>query len=327
MRQASRIVSVAMSALLSIWVGTTTRALMYFVPNKQEVTAVAWSPDGTHILSSGFDGTIRLWRADVCESGPFVYIDDPRIREGEDGYGPLLAGVMSVAWSPNGSRFAAGVRDRTVRFYGIDPDSPRGDIFDEIEVLSNEDMRGVRTVAYSQDGGMIASGEHDYAIRIWESKKHGSMVAEFKGHWDVVESVTSNSKGSTLFSGSRDGTVRVWDTSTKQQKQSLAAGGPVYSVALSPDNHLLAALAYPNDPNDFAISIWDTTTGEKVRSLGRKPSGTHLAFSPDGIHLASGGLESEVIRIWKIETGKSEHEVKIPDDRPVRGISYSPNGK
>ena len=200
---------------------------------------------------------------------------------------------MSVAWSPNGSRFAAGVRDRTVRLYGIDPDNPRGEVFDDIEVFSTEDMRGVRTVAYSQDGEMIASGGHDNSIRIWEAKKHGSMVAELKGHWDVVESLTFSSDGSTLFSGSRDGTVRSWDVRAKLQKQSFRVEGHIFSVALSPDNRLVAALAYPNDAKDFAISMWNTTTGESVRKFGYNTSGselTQLAFSPDGIHLASGGL-------------------------------------
>jgi WD40 repeat protein len=82
---------------------TSTTGQMYFSPNMQDVTSVAWSPGGDHILSTGLDGTIRLWKAETCESGPFIYIDDPRVPEGEDAFRSVRRGVMSVAWSPDGA--------------------------------------------------------------------------------------------------------------------------------------------------------------------------------------------------------------------------------
>jgi len=326
-----KVVVLAMMASLALGVGATARAVMYFSPDSQDVTAVAWSPDGRYILSSGFEGTIRLWRADACEAGPFLYIDDPRLRlrEVENGDGPRLAGVMSVAWSPDGRHFAAGLRDRTVRLFEIDPETQNSEVFHEIEVFSHENMGGLRSVAFSPDSSLVASAGHDYSIRIWEAKKHGSMVAELKGHEWMVESITFSSNGSTLLSGSYDGTVRVWDISTKQENQRFFARGQVTSVALSPDNRLAVSLAYPIHQNDFAISVWNTAAGEKVREFGFNTLGTlltQLAFSPDGIHLASGNLEPGIIRIWNVETGKSEHELSIPYG-VVRGISYSKNGR
>lgn len=324
-----KVLALTMMASVALGVGATARAVMYFSPDSQDVTAVAWSPDGTYILSSGFEGTIRLWQANTCNSGPFIYINDPRLREGDDGYGPLLAGVMSVAWSPNGSRFVAGLRDRTVRLFEINPKIPHGQMFDEIEVFSHEDMGGLRTVTFNPNSRLIAAAGHDRAIRIWEAKKRGSMTAELKGHEDRVESIAFSSDGSTLISGSYDGTVRLWDMNTNQERQRLVVGRIVTSVVFSSDNRLVAALVSPDDPKEFAIFIWNTTTGEMVRKFGTDMSRsqlTQLALSPDGIHLATGNLEDGIIRIWNIETGRPEQELTIPEGR-ARGLSFSPNGR
>lgn len=68
-----KVVALTMMASVSLRVETTASAVMYFNPDSEDVTAVAWSQDGTYILSSGFERTIRLWRADACEGGPFIY--------------------------------------------------------------------------------------------------------------------------------------------------------------------------------------------------------------------------------------------------------------
>ena len=44
MRGFLKVVALTMIASVALWIGTTARAVMYFSPDSQDVTAVAWSP-------------------------------------------------------------------------------------------------------------------------------------------------------------------------------------------------------------------------------------------------------------------------------------------
>ncbi|MXX57677.1 MAG: hypothetical protein F4Z37_01465, partial [Rhodothermaceae bacterium] len=73
---------------------TTGAETRLFVGHANEVTSVAYSPDGNHVASGSFDGTIRLWDiASGAEAGR-IEVD----------YGI----VSSVAYSPDGSHVASG---------------------------------------------------------------------------------------------------------------------------------------------------------------------------------------------------------------------------
>jgi WD40 repeat protein len=65
-----------------------------------EVLAVAWSPDGTRIVSGSYDGTVQIWNAD---GGNVVYT--------------LRNGGLFVAWSPDGSQIASGGKDGIVKIW------------------------------------------------------------------------------------------------------------------------------------------------------------------------------------------------------------------
>ncbi|WP_420888071.1 hypothetical protein [Candidatus Nitronereus thalassa] len=44
-----------------------SHAQLYFLPNDNDTTSVAFHPDGKYFLSAGgFDGTIRLWNKEEC---------------------------------------------------------------------------------------------------------------------------------------------------------------------------------------------------------------------------------------------------------------------
>ncbi|MGH3869317.1 MAG: WD40 repeat domain-containing protein, partial [Pseudonocardiaceae bacterium] len=67
------------------------------------VWAVAWSPDGTRLLTGGTDSTARIWDATTAQ--PLHQLT------GHTG------GVWAVAWSPDGTRLLTGGTDSTVRVW------------------------------------------------------------------------------------------------------------------------------------------------------------------------------------------------------------------
>ncbi|NEQ11998.1 MAG: hypothetical protein F6K37_40910, partial [Moorea sp. SIO4E2] len=71
--------------------------------------------------------------------------------------------------------------------------------------------------------------------------------------------------------------------------------GAIFSLAISPDNRILASGSH-----DGTIKLWDISTGTLVTTLnGHTGPITTLAFSPDNQTLASGSFD-RTIKIWKL---------------------------
>jgi WD40 repeat protein len=305
---------------VSIGEGQQASGQMVFLPDVQDVTSVAWSPDGNYILSSGFDGTIRLWKSDTCHSGPFIYIDDPRVPEGEDRFRSVRRGVMSVAWSPDGKRFVAGLRDRTVRLYQLEWN--HASLFQEVAIFTVEGQGGLRTVAYSADGRMVASAGHDGAVRLWEAENMGTMLQEFSGHDDVVEGVIFSPDARIVISAGHDRTIRKWDVTTGRLNSSFQAPGPVSALALSRDGQFVAGGITRSDGKHLAV-LWRVDDWQEVQIIEITGRANSMSFSPDGKRLAV-ALWGGGGGIWSVETGKASF--KLDQGIGIRGISYSPDG-
>jgi WD40 repeat protein/serine/threonine protein kinase len=306
--------------------------------------SVAFSPDGQLLVVAGgvADGSVRVYNA---ATGELVHTLEGHVDR-----------VISVAFSPRGTRLASTGEDETVKLWDVATGQEvltlRGHDEQVTRVLFSPDGHRLATVslegtlkvwdatpleadgprhsltltghtgivygvAFSPDGGRVASASRDQTVKVWDSAT-GREVLTFSGHSDKVLSVMFSPDGRRLASGGQDGFVRLWDAVTGKEVLRLAGFHLVRSLAFSPDGKRLATVgAYQ------LVQIWDTTTGQEVLSLrGHRDFVFDVAFSRDGKRLATASADMTA-KVWDAETG----EEIGPSLKGFTGVAFSPDGR
>ena len=254
-----------------------------------DVTAVAWSPDGSRIATSSSFDDLRVWDA----------VTGKELLSLERGH---LVG--SVSWSPDGSRIATGSDGVWV-----------WDAVTGKELLSLERGRGFGSVVWSPDGSRIAAGSFG-GVWVWDavtgeellSLKRGHGLK--RGHW--VDSVAWSPDGSRIATGP-DG-VWVWDAVTGKELLSLEHGSQVDSVVWSPDGRYILTKSWRSE-----IRIWDVTSGEQASFfITPLPEGERVVLSADQTKVigASAGAWRWLGRLAVLPDGKLER-IPVEIDGPL----------
>ena len=136
------------------------------------------------------------------------------------------AGVLCVAFTPDGQYAVTGSRDRTIRVW----DFRAGE---EVRKFEGHEL-GVWGIAITRDQRRLASCGPDKTIRLWDFDT-GKEVRTFRGHTNWVGRVLFSRDEMTLISSSShsdDPTTRLWDVSSGIEVHRVSHFGP---IALSPD--------------------------------------------------------------------------------------------
>ncbi|EMD36490.1 hypothetical protein CERSUDRAFT_156165 [Gelatoporia subvermispora B] len=245
------------------------------------VVSVAFSPDGTRVVSGSQDRTVRIWNA---QTGDLLM--DP--LEGHNHT------VTCVTFSPHGMHIVSGSHDATIRLWN----ARTGDLV--MNALKGH-SKGVLCVAFSPDGTQIVSGSDDCTLILWDARSGKPLVNAFEGHTGAVNSVMFSQDGKQVVSCSDDETIRLWNVKLgKEVMEPLSGHGDrVCSVAFSPNGTQIVS-----GSDDRTIRLWDARTGAPIIGplAGHNDSIFSVAFSLDGTQIVSGSAD-KTIQLWDVATG------------------------
>ena len=240
------------------------------------VWCIKFSPDGT-LVSSGEDGTIRVWNISTGECLHVIQAYSMR--------------CASVSFSPDGKILASGGVDGTIKIWDVKT-------WQCVNIL-NGHTKLLRAVAFSRSGLFIASGSDDHTIKLWNTKD-AECLYTFTEHTDAVLSVAFSPSGRLLATGSADKTVKLWCLDTGKCWKTLQGNqlDTVVTVAFSLNGDLVTG------GEASVISLWNIETGKCLQTFGGHTRRVwSVTFNPQGNILASVSRD-QTVRIWDVATGK-----------------------
>ncbi len=257
------------------------------LPGACDPRDVCFSPDSRLVAIITSAGTVEFHPARP---------DTTIVRELLSPSGSLVA---SVAFSPDGKRFATGHEDGAIRVHDLE-------IAETARTLT--DHRGtVRTLAFHpRDVNRLVSGGDDGSLRFWDVAKCQARHVR-SGDKSRVNWVTFSPNGSQLATSGFEQALMLWNAATAEPLLVLEGLANFDApVVFSPRGDRVATVSA-----GAALKLFDTLTGLETLTMRPRMPTTFagLAFTTDGRTLISTARDHD-LRLWEAGDGGPREQLR-----------------
>jgi serine/threonine protein kinase len=182
---------------------------------------------------------------------------------------------------------------------------------------------GFLVVTFSPDGQLVAAGGYEQTVHCYATSD-GATKHTF-GNWSgALRALVFSRDSQLLYAGGEEGRLRCFDCKTNSARTLAEFPETVGSLALSPNDEILAVGTREN-AHAGLVALLDAKTGTRKHvletAIGEYPV---VAINSTGTLVAAGGMAKH-LKLWDIPTGKVHAELRGPHSN-IMGLAFSKNG-
>jgi WD40 repeat protein len=269
-----------------------------------EIFCCTFTPDGTAVLTAGWDGCLRFWNVATGDV----------ILNLKAGAKPLAACGLTT----DGKRWMSGSMEGILALWEAETQRP---LFQFVA-----HTRPISAVVMAPDGGIFATASWDRQIVLRKTgrEREGRTLS---GHGDIVAGCRFTPDGEQLLSWSHDGTVRLWEVATARELALLGNHEDRVTVAaISPDGGAAVTAS-----RDGVLKLWDLKERTEIACAKQSAEPRCVFFMLDGRAIltadANGWLVLLGIPSFEVEADLQTGQIPMCGDQAPSGELFALGGE
>lgn len=231
------------------------------------MSAVAYSPDGQSLFTTGLDGKLKRWNASTMKTEWEVEAHTPR-------------GIRELAVSPDGLLLATSGLDGMVLLW----DATTGKSAGKLPVKTGNTPTDL-AFHPNQPWLGIAGGE---MVQVWDHLRKKTVLEA--DQLSNVSCLAFDVDGEKLYVGGKKPVIHVFDMVTKTLQSTLSTTTAA-AIVVSPDNKTLASSSLNGE-----VRLWYAPTSQELGTIKTSAQIINaLVFSRDGRKLFAGSRDGKLM--------------------------------